>query len=118
SVDYLNESDTKYWLNHLEKESLIKGYTLTSNQINMIWKYIGGSMFEISGLLGDLITVATETDITDNVLEMLILKRIKENRGRFKRYARLNQKKLFYLKKYSISACKSSILMKWIWNHS
>jgi len=98
SVDYLNESDTKYWLNHLEKESLIKGYTLTSNQINMIWKYIGGSMFEISGLLGDLITVATDTDITDNVLEILILKRIKENRGRFKRYARLNQKKIILFK--------------------
>jgi hypothetical protein len=98
SVDYLDETDTRYWLSHLETESLIKEYILTGSQIDMIWKYIGGSMFEISGLLADLISEATDKAISDNLLEVLITKRIKENKGRFKRYVRHNRNKIILFK--------------------
>jgi len=106
-VDYLDESDTKYWLSHLETESSIKDYTLTNKQIDMIWKYIGGSMFEISLLLADLIHYSKNKNISDDSLESEIKKMIKENSARFMRYARFSLRKITLFKEiYNISLQK------------
>jgi len=98
AVEYLDEKDTKYWLNNLETESAIKNCSLTNKQIDMIWKYIGGSMFEISGLLSSLLHYSTNNKISDDLLENLIKKRITENTARFKRYARLSRSKIILFK--------------------
>ena len=54
-VDYLNEEDTKYWLKNIDKESKIKEYKLNESQIEEIWEHFGGSCFELSRVLGDLL---------------------------------------------------------------
>ncbi|ETR68337.1 MAG: ATPase [Candidatus Magnetoglobus multicellularis str. Araruama] len=93
SVDYLNEADTHYWLNHLESESAIASFKLTDSQINLIWKYFGGSMWEISDLLGDLIPCSKNSKISDEVLMSNIQKRIDDNYGRFEHYVGFNKSK-------------------------
>jgi hypothetical protein len=42
------------WLLNLEKYSKIKDYTLTSEEAEKIWDTVGGSMWEIQYLLGQL----------------------------------------------------------------
>ncbi|MGD2090244.1 MAG: hypothetical protein PVH61_28975 [Candidatus Aminicenantes bacterium] len=48
------EKDTMEWLLNLEKYSKIKDYTLTSEEAEKIWDTVGGSMWEIQYLLGQL----------------------------------------------------------------
>jgi hypothetical protein len=97
-VEYLDENDTKYWLSNLEKESGIKTYTLSDFQINEIWKYFGGSMWEISNILGQLISYASHMKVKDAHLEQIIQRQISINSGRFYHYARLNKQKIALLK--------------------
>jgi len=59
-VDYLNEKDTKKWLTHLKQESAINAYTLSAAQVETIWKYLGGSVWEISKILAELIPYAAK----------------------------------------------------------
>ena len=47
-VDYLRKDDVFYWLNHLKEESGIDNLILTPSQVEMIWHYFGGSVWEIS----------------------------------------------------------------------
>ncbi|ETR64852.1 MAG: hypothetical protein OMM_15247, partial [Candidatus Magnetoglobus multicellularis str. Araruama] len=96
SVDYLEEADTKYWLNHLESESAITTFKLTDSQIEFIWKYLGGSMWEISDLLGKLISCAKNCKISDEVLNDWIWQMIEKNAARFKHYYRLNKINCYY----------------------
>jgi len=56
-VDYLPKEDIVYWLNNLEKESNIKDYTLSEAQIENVWDHFGGSIWEVSSLLGDYLKV-------------------------------------------------------------
>jgi len=106
-LDYLNEADTKYWLKNLEAENAIKTFQLTASQIDMIWKYIGGSMFEISKLLGRLNSHSTDKKVTDEQLNQIIQEMIKENLTRFKRYARSNQSRIILFKEiYTLCAQK------------
>jgi len=93
SVDYLDETDTKYWLNHLESESAIASFKLTDSQIHLIWQYFGGSMWEISDLLGDLIPCSKEHKISDENLNNIIQKKIEENCERFTHYSGFSDKK-------------------------
>ena len=98
AVDYLNEFDTKYWLNHLESESAITHYTLSDTQIDMIWNYIGGSMWEISTLLGKLIRFSKNNVVSNEQLNSFIQKIIDENCGKFIYYAKLNRQKILLFK--------------------
>ena len=93
-VDYLDEADTKYWLQHIEEESAIKDYKLTTKQIDLIWQYIGGSMFEISRLLADLCSGARNKKVSDDHLDHVINSMIARNCARFTHYARLSRKKI------------------------
>jgi len=99
SVDYLDKSDTKYWLNHLESESVISSFKLTDSQIDLIWKYLGGSMWEISDLLGDLIPCSKESRISDEHLNNIIQKRIEDNCSRFKHYSGFSENRQALLEK-------------------
>lgn len=107
-VEYLDENDTKYWLSNLEKESGIKTYTLSDFQINEIWKYFGGSMWEISNILGQLISYASHMKVKDSHLEQIIQRQISINSGRFYHYARLNKQKIALLKEiFSVQQYKT-----------
>jgi len=95
AVEYLNESDTKYWLNYLESESGITKLILSETQIDMIWKYLGGSMWEISNLLGKLLQCEiNNSSITNDQLNTCIQKIIDMNYAKIKHYARLNKNKI------------------------
>ncbi|ETR67680.1 MAG: hypothetical protein OMM_05013 [Candidatus Magnetoglobus multicellularis str. Araruama] len=107
-VDYLDEADTKYWLNHLEYESAITSFKLTDSQIEFIWKYLGGSMWEISDLLGKLIPCSNNNTISDQHLTDFIHKRIEENCARFSHYAGISNNKIRLLKEiYDLSEKKN-----------
>ncbi len=54
-VAYLSKKDVTGWLSNLERESAIKGYTLTPEQIERAWQTFGGSCWEISRFLGDIL---------------------------------------------------------------
>ena len=92
-IAYLNEKDTKDWLSNLEKESSIKAYKLSENQINTIWKYLGGSVWEITSVLGELISYAKNEKIDNVDLINVIQELIKINKGKFHYYARINKSK-------------------------
>jgi hypothetical protein len=98
-IDYLPKEDIRYWLSHLKNESNISDYILTDKQIETIWKYLGGSMFEISCLLGQLIPYAKNQTISDSQLMQLIQKPIVENCSKLNFYATLHDNKRALLKK-------------------
>jgi len=98
AVEYLNEEDTKYWLRHLDSESGIQKLQLSDSQIELIWKFIGGSMWEISNLLGKLISCSQNNSVSDDYLNNIIQKRIEENCSRFKHYSGFSESRQLLLK--------------------
>ena len=54
AVDYLGKEDVMDWLLNLEKYSGIKDYALNREEAEKIWDTVGGSMWEIQLILGDL----------------------------------------------------------------
>ncbi|ETR71941.1 MAG: ATPase [Candidatus Magnetoglobus multicellularis str. Araruama] len=93
-IDYLNEQDTKYWLTNLEKESAMTSYTLTDSQVDTIWKFMGGSMWEIDSILGQLLPYEKSGKIDDNDLLQLINHAITINKGRCNHYVGLYETKM------------------------
>ena len=98
-IDYLNKDDIKSWLSNLKKESSITAYTLSEKQIEMIWKFFGGSMWEISDLLGHLIPLAKNKKVKNDDVNDLIQRHINLNKGKFFHYARVNKLKKSLFKK-------------------
>ena len=92
-VSYLNEKEVKYWLNNLSKESALDAYILSEAQIEIIWEHFGGSGFEISRLLGDLLRHCKNGVITNQSLEEEIEKKIIASRSFFIIYAGLDTKR-------------------------
>lgn len=68
-IAYLKKEDAVYWLNNLKKESGIEDLTLTDSQIERMWYYFGGSMWEISGFLSVLMNNAINGKVDDALLE-------------------------------------------------
>ncbi|HPO61749.1 MAG TPA: ATP-binding protein [Candidatus Kapabacteria bacterium] len=64
-IDYISREDVFNWLNNLEKESGITVFTLTQEQIELIWHYFGGSVWEISNLLSNLIQTAKNNQVSN-----------------------------------------------------
>ncbi len=93
-VDYLDKEDLVYWLSNLEKESAISQYALTASQIETVWEKFGGSPFEISRLLGDLIMVAENGKLNDSVFEKTIQKKMIAARSLYMEYAGLYKHKM------------------------
>jgi hypothetical protein len=97
-IDYLNEQDTKYWLTHLEKESAMTAYTLTDSQVDTIWKFMGGSMWEIDSILGKLLPYENSGKIDDNDLLQAVNHLIAINSGRCNHYVGLHENKMVLFK--------------------
>ncbi|MDZ7761057.1 MAG: ATP-binding protein [Desulfovermiculus sp.] len=97
-VDYLPKEDIVYWLNNLEKESNIKEYTLSAEQIEFVWDHFGGSIWEISTLFGDFLRVCKDGKVKDQEMQMIVERYILQARSYFKEYAGLDTSKTELLK--------------------
>ncbi|ETR66366.1 MAG: ATPase, partial [Candidatus Magnetoglobus multicellularis str. Araruama] len=97
-VNYLPKKDVQYWLTHLEQESGLSAFTLTDEQIEMIWKYLGGSMFEISYILGELIPLAKKKCIDTQIIKKEIDRLISINCGKFEHYVKLHKNRFHLLR--------------------
>ena len=86
-VDYLDKKDVKYWLNNIEKESSIKKYTLSEKQKKSIWDNFGGSVWEISAFLGDLLMGADNNKVSDKYFKKVLDKKLIAARSMFVDYA-------------------------------
>ena len=97
-VDYLSKEDVYTWLSDLKNLSEIDTFTLTTPQIEKIWDVFGGSCWEISAFLGDLLRVAKDDSITDTAYADLIEEKIIATRSMFVEYAGLfkDKRQLFY----------------------
>lgn len=101
-INYLYQQDVYYWLTHLEQESGIKAFTLTDEQIEMICKYLGGSIFELSNILGKLISQVKNKCVDNETIKKEINRLITINCGKFEYYVKLNKQK-FHLVKQILS---------------
>jgi hypothetical protein len=98
-VDYLSKEDVYYWLNNIESESAITSYTLTDSQKEKIWNNFGGSCWEISTFLGDLIGSAKDGKINNANFNSAIEKKLVAARSYFEEYALLYRHKKILFKK-------------------
>ena len=89
-VDYLPQEDIVYWLNNLGKESNIKDYTLSESQIEYILGHFGGSIWEVTSLLGDFLRICREGKVDDGEMEKIIDRYMLQARSYFKEYAGLD----------------------------
>ena len=89
-VDYLPNEDIVYWLNNLEKESGIRDYTLTDFQIEYIWDHFGGSLWEISVLLGDFLRVCRNGKVSDENMGEIAERYLLQAESYFEEYAALD----------------------------
>ena len=112
-VDYLAKEDVLFWLNDLAGQSKIRAFTLSDPQVEAIWDTLGGSCWEISAFLGDLLRVAEEGQIgADNFQELVEKKKITA-RSMYEDYAGLDLCKIGLLRKLSqIISVKSQIKLR------
>ncbi len=89
-VDYLPEEDIVYWLNNLEKESNIKDYTLSESQIAYIWDHFGGSIWELTSLLGDFLKICRDGKVAGGEMERIVERHMRQARSYFAEYAGLD----------------------------
>jgi len=89
-VDYLPKEDIVYWLQNLERESRIKEYTLTEKQIEYIWEYFGGSIWEISNVLGRLLRICRDGQVPEDKMQEIVERYMVQARSYFKEYAGLD----------------------------
>ena len=96
AVDYLTKPDVVYWLDNLQQESNISEYQLSPEQKDTIWNTYGGSMWEISRFLGDLLVHVQDSSIPDETFAKLIEERIVVARSMFKLKAIGTRKKQLF----------------------
>ena len=96
-VDYLSEEDINYWLDNLEKESAIKAYTLSASQKEAIWNMFGGSMWEITKFLGEILIYAKDGIVPDDAFAHMLEKKEIQMENYFSYYAGLSRKKQKFL---------------------
>ena len=89
-VDYLPKEDIVYWLNNLKKESNIKDYTLSESQIEYVWEHFGGSIWEISTLLGRFLKISGDGKIDDGEMGKIVERYMLQARSYFEEYAGLD----------------------------
>ena len=89
-VDYLPHEDIVYWLNNLEKESNIKDYTLSESQIEYVWDHFGGSIWEITSLLGDFLKGCRDGKVAGGEMKRIVERHMLQARSYFEGYAGLD----------------------------
>lgn len=97
-VDYLPKEDIVYWLNNLKKESNIKDYTLSESRIEYIWDHFGGSIWEITSLLGRFLKVCRDGKVDDEKMEKIVDRYMIQARSYFEEFVGLKRHRKALLK--------------------
>lgn len=100
-VEYLSRDDVLFWLNDLQGQSKIKAYTFSAAQIETVWDTLGGSCWEISAFLGDLLRVAENGQIAEEPFAELVKKKKITARSMYIDYAGLDPGKIGLFSKLS-----------------
>ncbi len=100
-VDYLPREDSIYWLENLEKESRIRDYVLSPEQIEAIWEHFGGSIWEVSEVLGKYLSLCVDGRVPDEAFQRIIEDRMIQARSYFMEYAALHPQRTALLAQLS-----------------
>lgn len=92
-VNYLGREDVLQWLGDLPGYSRIDRFTLTEEQKEGIWNFFGGSCWEISSVLGDLLPLAEDGMIPDDRFKKLLAERTVAARSMFMDYVTIDPQK-------------------------
>ncbi len=92
-VEYLQQADVMDWLSHLDKHSKIDRFVLDDSQRAAIWDFFGGSCWEISNFLGNLLNIEKNGRILDGEFNRLLEKKLIFFRSMFVEYATIIPKK-------------------------
>ncbi len=98
-----------FWLGDLKKQSNITIFTLTDSQKKQIWNTFGGSCWEISALLGDLLLEAENDTISDENFNKMLQKKRITARSMFVDYASLSKQKRALLLEIQKRACDGQL---------
>ncbi len=86
-VEYIGYEDVMDWLNNLNTFSKIDRFILNDQQKQAIWDFFGGSCWEISDFLGELLNVSDNGRIADQDFQELLQKKLILFRSMFVEYA-------------------------------
>ena len=86
-VDYISYEDVMDWLNNLNTFSKIDRFILNDQQKQAIWDFFGGSCWEISDFLGELLNVSDNGRIANQDFQELLQKKLILFRSMFVEYA-------------------------------
>ena len=86
-VEYLQQADVMDWLSNLDSYSKIDRFVLSDRQRRAIWDFFGGSCWEISNFLGNLLNIAKNGRILDDEFNGLLEKKLIFFRSMFVEYA-------------------------------
>ncbi len=92
-VDYIGYEDVMDWLSNLDAYSKIDHFLLADDQKQAIWDFFGGSCWEISDFLGELLNVEKNLRIADNDFQKLIQEKLIFFRSMFVEYATIETEK-------------------------
>ncbi len=92
-VEYLHQTDVMDWLNNLDRYSKIDRFVLNNCQSEAIWNFFGGSCWEISNFLGNLLNIAKDGRILDDEFNGLLEKKLIFFRSMFVEYATIEPEK-------------------------
>ena len=92
-VEYLQQADVMDWLSNLDRHSKIDRFVLNGRQRQAIWDFFGGSCWEISNFLGNLLNFAKNGRILDDEFDRLLEKKLIFFRSMFVEYATIIPKK-------------------------
>ena len=92
-VKYLLETDVMDWLSDLKTYSKLDQFILNDHQKQAIWDFFGGSCWEISDFLGELLNVSDNGSIADEDFQELLQKKLILFRSMFLEYATIEPEK-------------------------
>ena len=92
-VKYLLKADVMDWLSNLEKYSKIDQFILNNHQKQEIWDFFGGSCWEISNFLGNLLNIANNGEIVDEDFAKQLQEKLILFRSMFVEYATIEPEK-------------------------
>ena len=92
-IKYLLEADVMDWLSDLKTYSKIKDYVLSNRQRQSIWEFFGGSCWEISNFLGNLLNIAHKGQVLDDDFDEMLQNKLVLFRSMFVEYATIIPRK-------------------------
>ena len=92
-IEYLQQADVMDWLSNLDIYSKIDQFVLNDRQRNAIWNFFGGSCWEISNFLGNLLNIAKSGHIADDKFDKFLKGKLILFRSMFVEYATIEPEK-------------------------